>query len=264
MEPVVYLRSVLAEEEEKLAAAKYFNVVDHRAAIPADSLVIPRYSALPFYKELERDMLDMGCKLINTWKQHCYVADIRNWYEDLEFCTPKTWFRFEEMPENGPFVMKGATNSRKFEWNTHMYAEDRRDAAEVVGRLMQDSMIGEQEIYGRQYVPLKRLATGLNGLPISEEYRFFILDGKVIGSGFYWSSHLDDLDQEYSPSAVPQNFLDNVIQAVGNNIRFWVLDVAKTAKGYWIVVELNDGQQSGLSEVDPDNFYKTLKEQLCP
>jgi hypothetical protein len=45
MDPIVYLRRNLAEEEEFRAAEKYFPVADHRAAIPEGSLVIPRYSS---------------------------------------------------------------------------------------------------------------------------------------------------------------------------------------------------------------------------
>jgi hypothetical protein len=51
--------------------------------------------------------------------------------------------------------------------------------------------------YVRQYIPLKNFGTGINGLPITEEYRFFILDGKIISSDFYWSEHLEYIKEEY-------------------------------------------------------------------
>jgi hypothetical protein len=37
------------------------------------------------------------------------------------------------------------------------------------------------------------------------------------------------------------------------------MDIAKTQSGEWIVIELNDGQMSGLSENDPNVLYKNLK-----
>ncbi len=266
MEPAIYLRGSLAEEAECQAAEKHFHTVNNRAALTHEYgkpwLVIPRYSALPYYRELEADMYDMGNELINTYRQHCYVADILEWYADLEDVTPKTWFSLDQVPVEGPFVVKGATNSKKFEWDTHMFAKDRRAAVEVASRLYSDSIVGQQDVVVREYVPLNQLAMGLRGLPISEEYRFFILDGQVVDSGFYWSSHVDDLDQEYKSSAVPTDFLDKVIERVGQSIRFWVVDIARKADGGWMVVELNDGQQSGLSEIDPDNFYKVLRERL--
>lgn len=262
MKPVIYIRNNLADSRELEAASKYFEVVDHRAAIKPGSLVIPRYAALPYYLELERDMEEMGCVLINSHREHSYVADIQNWYYDLKGFTPKTWFRLEDLPETGPFVVKGATNSKKFQWNTHMFAETKIDAVTVACKLSNDGLISEQPIYAREYVPLKKLAQGLNGLSICEEYRFFVLDGEIVDSGFYWSSHIDDLSEQYTPSVVPQEFIDQIISKVGQNIRFWVFDVARTATGDWTVIELNDGQQSGLSEVNPDNFYRTLSEKL--
>lgn len=264
MKPVVYIRGALAEEEERVAAAKHFHTVGHRGAVPPDSLVIARYSALPFYDELVDDLGESGSKLLNSKVQHDYTANLRNWYYDLGDVTPRTWFALDQIPKDGgPFVLKGATNSKKFLWDTCMYAEDYPAAVNVFANLCQDQHIGYQPIYVRQYVPLNRLLTGLNGLPISEEYRFFILDGEMVAGGFYWQSHVDDLHEIPRVENVPGNFLDDVIKAVGNKARFWVVDIARTEEGKWIVIELNDGQQSGLSTVDPDLFYGRLKEMLA-
>jgi len=60
MKPIIYFRGSLAEEEEKAAAAKYFDVVERRTAIPSGSLGIPRYSALPYNEELEADVKALG------------------------------------------------------------------------------------------------------------------------------------------------------------------------------------------------------------
>jgi len=56
--------------------------------------------------------------------------------------------------------------------------------------------------------------------------------------------------------------LQEVIDKVSSFVRFFVIDVARTAEGKWIVVELNDGQQSGLSAIKPDDLYKNLKDSL--
>lgn len=52
-------------------------------------IVIPRYSALPFYKEVEEEINMIGGHMINSYQQHQYVADIKNWYPDLQQFTPK-------------------------------------------------------------------------------------------------------------------------------------------------------------------------------
>lgn len=260
---VIYFRSGLAEEDELDICKQHFDVVEQRTLVTGDyDLVIPRYSALPYYKELETDVIQMGSCLINSHKQHNYVADIRNWYNDLANITPETWFYLDQIPETGPFVLKGATNSKKFNWKTHMYAANRRDAITVYGRLCEDSMVGMQDICIRQYVPLKRLAMGLQGLPISEEYRFFVLNSQIVSSGFYWSNHWDEIEPKPDVNDVPQTLVDEVVAVVGPKINFFVFDVARTEDGSWILIELNDGQQSGLSMNNPDVLYSNMRRVL--
>lgn len=263
MKPVILLRHSLADEEEIEAAKKYFKVIERRTQVEKGDLLIPRYSALPYNEELCLDLKDLGAEPINTYRQHCYAADLRNWYYDLGDYTPRTWFALDQIPKDGgPFFLKGQVNSIKRLWNTHAYAETYLDAVRVYTNLASDGYVGAQQIYIRQFVPLERLATGLNGLPISREYRHFVLDGKVIAAGFYWSTHAEDLEEKFNPSEVPQDFVQKIIAAVGNQIRFWVFDVAKTADGDWILVELNDGQQSGLSMIDPNVLYSALASNL--
>jgi hypothetical protein len=263
MKPVIYIRASLAEQEELHAAKKYFDVIEQRTHVKSNQLVIPRYSALPYCKELEEDVKYLGGKLINSYRQHCYVANIRNWYYDLTEITPRTWFYLDQIEDkDGPFVLKGSTNSKKHAWSTMMYAKDKKEAGEVYCRLAHDSMIGVQDIVVRKYVPLNKLADGLNGLPISEEYRFFVFNKKVIAKGFYWSNHWDDLEVKPDVNSVPSYFISTVIEKIGDNVPFYVFDVAKTCKGNWIVIELNDGMMSGLSMIDPEEFYCNLKMEL--
>lgn len=204
-----------------------------------------------------------GSKLINSYSQHRWIADLKEWYQDLEGLTPKTWFELSTLPENeGPFVLKGETNSRKFNWNTHMFAATKKDAIHVYGLLSQDGLVGSQDIYIRKYEPLMKLGEGLNGLQVSEEYRFFVLDGQILTGAFYWSSHVDDLTTVPSAASVPKEFLDRVLERIGSKARFVVIDVARKANGDWTVIELNDGQQSGLSENNPEDLYRNMKKVL--
>jgi len=103
------------EEEELIAMKTHFHTVPNRTNINPNSLVIGRYSVLPFYKELEEDLKINNSTLINTYEQHKYIADLQNWYADLHEYTPKTWFKLEDLPKEikGSFVLKGETNSKK-------------------------------------------------------------------------------------------------------------------------------------------------------
>ena len=252
------------EKERQAAISAGFDVRINRCLITSKSLVIGRYSVLPFYKELEEDLAVSGSRLINSFHEHCFAAQMDNWVSALGDLTPETWYRLEDVPEHAQVVVKGETNSRKFEWDTMMFASDRRAAGEVASRLVRDPIIGSQRICFRRYVPLKRLATGLNGLPITEEFRVFVLNGTPLCSAFYWSSHIGDLDVLPQSNTIPPNFLKKVTDRMGLNIPFYAVDVARTEYGDWIVIEINDGQMSGLSMNDPFQLYSNILNILTP
>jgi len=223
--------------------------------------VIGRYSVLPFYLELENDLRVAGTKLINSYRQHRYVADRKNYVYHLKELTFKTWnFRdIHTIPDNMPVVLKGETNGRKDKWNTHMFAKDKKEALQVYLRLQDDFSLASQEIYVRQYIPLKKMDEGNGGQPITMEFRFFVLYGQVVSGGYYWSSNLGQLKEVPSPTVVPQEFLQKAINMVKNNIPFFVIDVVQTESGDWLVVDLNDGQMAELFENDPNVLYKNMK-----
>ena len=259
--PYILFRRSLVDQEEVDAARKYFNVVFQHEEIPSGSLVIPRYSALPFYQYLEDGIKVLGSSTINTYRQHRYVADIESWYPDFELTTPTPWVSLESVPRDltCSFVLKGETNSKKHEWNTHMFAKSYADINQVHKNLTSDSLIGSQKIQVRKYVPLREVGTRIDGRPVTEEYRVFVLDGKILSKAFYWSEYYDVVKPEdQDPGNIPEGFLSGLVDAVGDSIRFWVVDVARTAKGSWMVIELNDGQMSGLSLTDPCKLYKEM------
>jgi len=262
MEPIILFRPDSDNAEEFAVAQKHFAVTNTRLDINRQEMVIGRYSVLPFYRELEQDILRKGAKLVNSYSEHRYVADVLAWAGDLHGMTPDTWARPADAPKDCPLVLKGATNSKKFQWDTHMFAPDFKAAMEIYGRLQDDSLIGTQDIYLRRYVPLRRLDTGPHGLPISEEYRFFVLYGQIVAGGFYWSSYAHLAGAEILPAAVPAAFLEEVVNRVKDRVPFFVVDVARTEDDRWIVVELNDGQMSGLSEVDPNTLYSNMRKLL--
>lgn len=261
--PVILYRasSGLMEDTELKAIERHFVTYKSRMLVRGGDLVIGRYSVLPYYKELESDVRGVGGNLVNTYAQHRYVADLQNYVHDLGDMTFPTWnFRdIQHLPDDMPLVLKGETNSKKDRWATHMFAQNKKEAIEVYNRLQEDSLIAEQDIYVRKYVPLKKLTEGIGGQPVTVEFRFFVLYDKVVSGGYYWSSHVDELEKVPSASMVPTEFLQKAIDRVKDKVNFFVIDVALTESGDWLVVELNDGQMSGLSENDPSVLYKNLK-----
>ena len=272
--PIVLFREYDAESKNEASVCKkHFVTTSSRLVVTGGDIVIGRYSVLPFYRELESDVKFKGAKLINSYREHRYVADLKNWaspyYEYNEDAsivklTPQSWFRLEDLPDDvGPVIVKGETNSRKERWATHMFAKNKREAIEIYMKLKDDRFFEDQEIYFRKFVKFKTYFNNpINGQPITHEFRFFCYKQEILAGGFYWSNHVDDLPEVPKSSCVPVEFLKKVTDIVSQNTTFYVVDVAQLDNGEWQVVELNDGCMAGLSEVNPEELYKNLKYQL--
>lgn len=248
------------EEDEAKIADQYFPTYTLLTSLPPNMTVISRYCFLPFAKYFVQELSNIGCRTINSLSQHELVADVVQYSDILGDMTPKTYTEWSNLPE-GAYVLKGRTNSKKFEWDKKMFAPTVRDIPEIARRLLDDELISEQGIVVREYVPLKRLGDGINGLPISEEYRIFLLNGKIMAGGFYWSS-----EEDMSPSDLthpPQDVLDYAVKAASKiDVPFLVVDVGRKVNGDPIVIELNDGQMSGLSCCDPHELYGNLAKEM--
>ncbi len=262
MKPVILFRQNRDnfKECEFEIASKYFDVVETRAKIPTNSTVIGRYSVLPYYRELEKDVSDLGSRLINTSEQFEWIEQFK-YYDVLKEFTFKTWFNSAEIPDNGTqFIVKGATNSRKSHFNTKMFAPTKRDAVLIATELQADSLIGQQDIIFREYVPLKTFEVAINGLPITNEFRFFFYGDKILSYGYYWANadhpEYGTIDEE------GLEFAKNVAKVASRYNNFFVVDIAEKLSGGWICVELNAGEMSGISMNNPEQLYSNLKNIL--
>ena len=257
MTPVILFRAGnLEQEAELLVASQYFPVYRYRSEIPKDSLVIGRFSTLPYYWELEKDLKNIGSFLINSYSQHRWISSF-DYYEDLKDYTPRSWDErdFYKSGYDGPLVLKGRTNSRKQLWSTQMYCKDSSAAIDVASILANDPLIGPQGIIYREYVPLKALEIcPISGMPFANEWRFFFYKENLIDFGYYWSfyENKNKIDDEAIKLA------KDIAKKASKNINFFVIDLAKTKDKEWILIEFNDGQMSGLSSINPFSFYGNL------
>lgn len=254
---ILLFRAGTLEEEEELAiASKYFSVVRNRAKVLRGSLVVGRYSTLPYYNELVLDLACKGSRLVNSSEQHSWIADF-HWYREFKDETPETWTE-REFPSSscqGPFILKGTTNSRKQRWKTHMFAQTRQDAIKIACELAQDPFIGQQGIVYRQYEQFKQLDTDpISHIPIIHEFRCFFYGETLLVDGFYWTN--TEHAPEFPDSG--RDYVRGLAKTAAKFANFFVLDVAQKEDGTWRLIEINDGQQAGLSGCDPDDLYREL------
>lgn len=270
MKPVIFFRKADAAPEEIEAAQKAgFDISFSRVGLE-NKLVVGRYSVLPFYKELEDDLKLQGSKLINSYMDHSYIANF-DYYYDLNdepfgkngsehlWLTPLSVFELSQLPEwkNG-YVVKGRTNSRKHQWNGKMFVPTRKEAIELALDLeMNDPLVRSQGYVVRKFEPLKTFEYGINGLPFSNEWRCFFYKEELLSIDYYWTN----AENIPNKSTLPKEAYEAAQKAasiLSQRVDFFVVDIAETVDGRWIVIEVNDGQQSGLSENDPNELYKNL------
>lgn len=243
MKPVILFRKSIDTEAELRVAADHFEVTAQRIGC-VNELVIGRYSVLPFYQELEDDLQAQGSRLVNSPKQHEWIASF-DWYQNLAEYTPWTWFTLLDAIASGykgPWVIKGRTNSKKHDWNKSMFAADLEAFWRVVRELNNDEFIGRQELVFRRYVPLRVLETGINGLPFSNEWRFFFYKTTLLSHGYYWSSASQETVAQARMTDQGMELARKCAAIAADHANFFVLDIAETEAGDWVLIEVNDGQ----------------------
>ena len=231
-----------------------FPVHIYRGEVPEYSIVVGRYSVLPFYKELENELKRKSSRLINSYNTHDFIASM-GYISHLEGLTPDTFFNWYDLPE-GSYIVKGKTNSRKHQWNRQMFAKTREDVSKIVDKALDDTFIREQGVVVRKFEKLTTYTEAINGLPITNEWRFFCYNQEIIDYGYYWANFPEF--KPYEKCDLPNKALELVKKAqnILYNLGFYVIDIGEKENGDWTIIELNDGQMSGLSMIDPKEFYE--------
>src|SRR5205823_3673815 len=135
-------------------------------------------------------------------------------------------------------------------------ANDREAVSRVVARFLelQGDDLNEGLVF-REYVEFEPIGVHpRSGMPLTEEYRVFWLDGSPVFWSPYWA------EGDYRVSEPPIERFAGLAAAVRS--RFFTMDVARRRDGGWMIVELGDGQVSGLPrEADAERFYSALAER---
>jgi hypothetical protein len=225
------------------------------------------------YARLYDALMWQGIALINTPEEYRHCHYLPESYSVIEGRTPATiWLAngpdiemaavLEAVRPFGekPLIVKDFVKSRKHEWAEACYipsAADRDGVARVVRRFLalQGGDLNEGLVL-REFVPFEPLAAhSKGGMPMTQEFRLFFLDGEVLLASEYWE------EGEYADGAPPVDEFLEVARRVRSH--FFTMDVAKRLDGDWLIVELGDGQVAGLPErADAQTFYHTLAERL--
>ena len=111
----------------------------------------------------------------------------------------------------------------------------------------------------REFVPLRPVADDHGAaLPKSYEFRTFWFRGELVGAGRYWVS------EDYELSSLGLEKIREIGREVAARLQvpFLVIDFAETRDGRWIVIECNDGQDSGYAGVNARAMWQEVIELL--
>lgn len=211
-----------------------------------------------FYNMLE----EKGIYLINSPEEYERYHTLPGWYNDFEGETVESIWEAEgnvdsilEMSKSleGSYIVKDYVKSRKHEWYDACYIADITDkvnASKVISNFVGRqgaSLVGG--IVLRKFETLKQIGFHeKSGIPISEEYRVYVYAGKVLTIGNYWKR---TADVNFSKEEL--TWIESIVGKVRSN--FVTVDLARREDGALIIMELGDGQVSGLQEIDGKEFY---------
>jgi len=223
------------------------------------------------YKILYEDLLTKNYKLINNPKeyQNChYLPDSLKYIENY---TPKTIFEkyinnesIKSLIEKAkifkgkPVIVKDYVKSEKHYWNTAFFVKNSNDKSKLTETI--DNLIDLREnhlnegIVIREYIELNKLTNhSKSGMPLSEEYRLFFYRNELMCTYNYWEEGI------YKNVNIDTKTFENIAKGIDSN--FFTMDIAKDIQGKYVIIELGDGQVSGIPENGDKNImYKKMAE----
>jgi len=156
-----------------------------------------------------------------------------------------------------PVVIKDYVKSEKHNWETACFVANAADTLKlketITNFLLLRGKYLNEGIVIREFVELKNLTRhSKSGMPLTEEYRLFFINKKLIGIYDYWE------EGEYTSSVSNTKPFEEVAKHVESN--FFSMDIAQKENGEFLIIELGDGQVSGLpDQLNKNEFYRKLR-----
>lgn len=214
------------------------------------------------YKTLYLLLEKRGIILINTPEEYERYHLLPGWYHEFSNETMHsvwedtgTLSAAMSLTKNlhGSYVVKDFVKSRKYEWYDACFIqniENRENAERIIGNFIErqdNNLVGG--IVLREFVKLRSIGFHeKSGMPISEEYRIFVFAGNILCVNDYWENA-----NKTSLSDDEVEWIKSIAKRIRSN--FVTIDVARKEDGSLIIMELGDGQVSGLQQIDPTDFY---------
>jgi hypothetical protein len=249
------LRTLVLDHDRLVGSERAVSI---RGLADAEASMLYRGWMIPAaaYEALEAAVVAQGSSLITTAAQYISAHHLPGWIEIFKELTPATTF----VPVNATpddvvgaatalggtaFVVKDWVKSRKYEWDTAAFAPTLESLPGIVAefiRLQEEFFVGEVVI--RRFVDLDKS---------QPEIRVWWARGAIA----LISPHPD-----FSGASLPvidEAFLERVRKAVVElDSPFVTTDLAMTSDLEWLVIEVGDGQVSGLPDSAGQEEIKSI------
>ncbi|HEU4325383.1 MAG TPA: ATP-grasp domain-containing protein [Roseiflexaceae bacterium] len=210
-----------------------------------------------------------GVALLHTPEQHQTAMEFDRFYPLLGELTPASAVArtVEEALAAGtrlgyPLFVKGAVKSSKEQGWSACVAPDSAALERLASDLLARPGRSRGRVVLRQLAELRQSGAAPGGFPLGREYRVFVYAGNVLASGYYWDEHADPFPLTSADRRAQTELALEATRRVG--APFLAVDLAQRADGAWIVIEVGDGQFSGLSHVPVLELWSRLLEQVDP
>ena len=229
---------------------------------PVGIPAVARVGAHEDYAALYEQCSDLGMSLVHSPEEHLRCTSLPEWYPLVGEDTPRSrWYQqppdFSEIESefNLPVFVKGARQTSKHKAEASMI-RSREDYLKAVEIFRADSILHWQDFVCRDLHSLRSVSGGAEGkIPASYEFRTFWWKGALVGSGRYWFE-ADDYMWTDSERAEALEVAGRTVAAL--NCSFLVVDLAQTTEGRWIVIECNDGMESGYAGASPFAIWQSI------
>jgi len=164
-----------------------------------------------------------------------------------------------------PCFLRTGLFSSKHRWRKTCYIEKREDIPHHVYSIIEDSnmvdLLGlDTNVWAiRKFLPTKPIFFAFGGMPVTEEYRFFVREGKVEHFQPYWppvsledARHIDPLPHNWRSELkkisliepLDLAYLSSLTELVGERLGgYWSVDWLKTENG-WYLTDMAEGDKS--------------------
>lgn len=223
---------------------------------------IGRFGVTTSYAELYDQLLAEGIQLIHSPAQYLLASELVEWYPKICDLTPRSVV-FTTLPTpqevehhfDWPVFVKGSRQTSRHRADLSIIR-----SPEQFERMLEayrtNPVLHWQPLVCRELVKL-RSVPGQTGekIPPSFEFRTFWWKGKCVGAGPYWAAV-----SKYTWTKAEQREALRIAQLAVSKVEipFVVVDVAQTVEGNWIVIECNDGQESGYAGVHPIALWQNI------